>query len=64
MYGTIYSLDATRCIILHLAATQSLYHAVLPSLPPHLQQRLPLWQCSAVVAVVVLLLGQIRCVSI
>lgn len=60
VYGTIYSLDATRCIILHLAATQSLYHAVLPSLPPHLQQRLPLWQCSAVVAVVVLLLGQIR----
>ena len=27
MYWTVYSLDATRCIILHLAATQSLQHA-------------------------------------
>ncbi|KAG2491782.1 hypothetical protein HYH03_009942 [Edaphochlamys debaryana] len=56
VYGTIYSLDATRCIILHLAATQSIYHALAPSL----ETPLPLWQCSAVVAVAVLLLGQIR----
>ncbi|PNW82897.1 hypothetical protein CHLRE_06g298750v5 [Chlamydomonas reinhardtii] len=56
VYITIYSLDATRCIILHLAATQSLFHALSPSL----QQVLPLWQCSVIVAVVVLLLGQIR----
>ncbi len=27
VYWTVYSLDATRCIILHLAATQSLQHA-------------------------------------
>ncbi|GFR52080.1 hypothetical protein Agub_g14540 [Astrephomene gubernaculifera] len=56
VYATIYSLDATRCIILHLAATQSLSHA----LTPLLGSALPLWQCSAIVAVVVLLLGQIR----
>lgn len=58
VYITIYSLDATRCIILHLAATQSLYHAVAPSLPAG--QELPLWQCSVVVAMLILLLGQIR----
>ncbi|GIL51251.1 hypothetical protein Vafri_7121, partial [Volvox africanus] len=56
VYVTIYSLDATRCIILHLAATQSLYHAIAPVL----EEALPLWQCSVIVAVVVLLLGQIR----
>ncbi|GLC36986.1 hypothetical protein PLESTB_000171200 [Pleodorina starrii] len=58
VYLTIYSLDATRCIILHLAATQSLFHAVAPLLGP--QGALPLWQCSVLVGVVVLLLGQIR----
>ncbi|GLI62001.1 hypothetical protein VaNZ11_004573 [Volvox africanus] len=56
VYVTIYSLDATRCIILHLAATQSLYHAIAPLL----EEALPLWQCSVIVGVVVLLLGQVR----
>lgn len=56
VYATIYSLDATRCIILHLAATQSLFHALAPSVG----DAMPMWRCSAVVAVVVLLLGQIR----
>jgi hypothetical protein len=44
VYGIIYSLDATRCVILHLAATQSLQHALGASAPP-------MWQCGLAVMV-------------
>ena len=62
----IYSLDATRCVILHLAATQSLRHIFPPGKegevgswdlfngPPP-----PLWQCGAVVLVGAALLVQV-----
>jgi vesicular inhibitory amino acid transporter len=49
VYWTVYSLDATRCIILHLAATQSLQHAA---------GQADCLVCAGIVAVVALLLGQ------
>jgi vesicular inhibitory amino acid transporter len=49
VYWTVYSLDATRCIILHLAATQSLQHAADKS---------DCLVCGAIVAAIALLLGQ------
>lgn len=54
VYAIIYSLDATRCVILHLAAAQSLRH-IFPedSMPP-------LWQCGAGVLVIAALLVQVR----
>lgn len=51
VYWTVYSLDATRCIILHLAATQSLQHATDKS---------DCLICGAIVAVVALILGQVK----
>ncbi|EFJ49048.1 hypothetical protein VOLCADRAFT_104490 [Volvox carteri f. nagariensis] len=56
VYIANYSLGATRSIILHLAATQSLKHAISPILG----EDLPLWQFSIIVGVVVFMLGQIR----
>jgi hypothetical protein len=50
----IYSLDATRCVILHLAATQSLRH-IWPA-----AEQPPLWQCGAAVLVGAALLAQVR----
>jgi hypothetical protein len=44
VYCIIYSLDATRCVILHLAATQSLQHALGDAAPP-------MWQCGLAVLV-------------
>mmetsp|Transcript_35135 Transcript_35135/g.78203 ORF Transcript_35135/g.78203 Transcript_35135/m.78203 type:complete len:519 (+) Transcript_35135:215-1771(+) len=54
VYAIIYTLDATRCVILHLAAAQSLRH-VFPadSMPP-------LWQCGLVVLLLAAVLVQIR----
>lgn len=56
VYAIIYSLDATRCVILHLAATQSLQHALGDSAPA-------MWQCGLIVLAVAGLLTQIRALS-
>ncbi|WIA40146.1 hypothetical protein OEZ86_013545 [Tetradesmus obliquus] len=56
VYVIIYSLDATRCVILHLAATQSLQHALGDSAPP-------MWQCGLAVLVMAGLFTQIRALS-
>jgi hypothetical protein len=53
VYGIIYSLDATRCVILHLAATQSLQHALGDSSPP-------MWQCGLAVMVMAAIATQVR----
>lgn len=53
MYVIIYSLDATRCVILHLAASQSLQHALGPASPP-------LWQCGLVVLGLAGIIVQVR----
>jgi hypothetical protein len=53
VYCVIYSLDATRCIILQLAATQSLHHALGAA-------ALPMWQCGLVVVLLAGLLSQVR----
>ncbi|KAJ9516222.1 hypothetical protein QJQ45_024651, partial [Haematococcus lacustris] len=51
----IYSLDATRCVILHLAAAQSLRHVFSPG-----PDQPPLWQCGAAVLVLAGILVQVR----
>ena len=51
VYWTVYSLDATRCIILHLAATQSLQHAAGYSSSCTL--------CAGIVAVIALAVSQV-----
>jgi hypothetical protein len=53
VYCVIYSLDATRCIILQLAATQSLHHALGAAAPA-------MWQCGLVVLLLAGLLSQVR----
>lgn len=53
VYVIIYSLDATRCIILHLAATQSLQHALGDAAPP-------MWQCGLAILVLAFLANQVR----
>jgi vesicular inhibitory amino acid transporter len=53
VYVIIYSLDATRCVILHLAASQSLQHALGPVSPP-------LWQCGLVVLGLAGIIVQVR----
>jgi hypothetical protein len=50
----VYALDATRCVILHLAATQSLRHALGPALAP------PRGKCGGAVLALVLVLSQAR----
>ena len=50
VYFVVYSLDATRCIILHLAATQSLQHA---------SDRPDCLLCGLAVGAVAILLGQV-----
>jgi hypothetical protein len=52
VYCVIYSLDATRCIILQLAATQSLHHALGAAAPA-------MWQCGLVVVLLAGLLSQV-----
>jgi hypothetical protein len=52
-YAAVYSLDATRCIILHLAAAQSLVHASGGALG--------LWTAGAAVAVAEACLSQVPC---
>jgi hypothetical protein len=54
VYAIIYSLDATRCVILHLAATQSMQHALAESAPP-------MWQCGLAVLVLAAIATQVRC---
>ena len=54
VYIIIYSLDATRCVILHLAASQSLRH-IFPE-----ASRPPVWQCGAIVLIVASVFVQIR----
>ncbi|KAF8063001.1 AVT1D [Scenedesmus sp. PABB004] len=56
VYAIIYSLDATRCIILHLAATQSLQHALGDAAPP-------MWQCGLAVLVLAAAATQVRALS-
>ncbi|WIA36420.1 hypothetical protein OEZ86_007730 [Tetradesmus obliquus] len=56
VYCVIYSLDATRCIILQLAATQSLSHALGAAAPA-------MWQCGLVVVLLAGLLSQVRALS-
>ena len=53
VYIIIYSLDATRCVILHLAASQSLRH-IFP-----VESRPPVWQCGAIVLIGASLLVQV-----
>ena len=50
VYFVVYSLDATRCIILHLAATQSLQHA---------SDRPDCLLCGLAVGAVAIVLGQV-----
>lgn len=52
VYIIIYSLDATRCVILHLAATQSLQHAWGDTSPP-------LWVCGLIVAAIAVIIVQV-----
>jgi hypothetical protein len=52
----VYTLDGTRCVILHLAATQSLEHALGDHAPP-------LWQCGLIVLVLAAVAAQIRALS-
>lgn len=54
MYVIIFSLDATRCVILHLAATQSMQHALAEAAPP-------MWQCGLAVLVLAAIATQVRC---
>ena len=54
VYATIYSLDATQCVILHLAATQSLRHIFPGDAMPSI------WQAGAVVVVIACILVQVR----
>ena len=51
VYFVVYSLDATRCIILHLAATQSLQHA---------SNKSDCLICGVIVGIVAIVLGQVR----
>ncbi|KIY96818.1 amino acid transporter [Monoraphidium neglectum] len=55
-YAIVYTLDGTRCVILHLAATQSLEHALGDAAPP-------LWQCGLIVLVIAAVASQIRALS-
>lgn len=55
-YTIVYTLDATRCVILHLAATQSLEHALGDAAPP-------LWQCGLIVLGIAAVASQIRALS-
>ena len=57
VYAVIYTLDATRCIILHLAATQSLQHAL--GSPPGV----PFWWLGGAVAVGAWALAQVRALT-
>lgn len=52
VYAIIYSLDATRCVILHLAATQSLQHALGDAAPA-------MWQCGLAVLVMAAIATQV-----
>ena len=52
VYWTVYTLDATRCVILQLAAMQSLQHAVN-------NEAVPLYVYGAIVAVAAVLLAQV-----
>ena len=55
VYVTIYSLDAIQCVLLHLAATQSLRH-VFPA------DGMPtIWQAGAAVVVIASVLVQVYC---
>ncbi len=51
-YSVVYSLDAARCVILHLAAAQSLQRAAGGALG--------LWPAGGVVSAAVLSLSQVR----
>jgi vesicular inhibitory amino acid transporter len=53
VYVVIYSLDATQCVIIHLAATQALRHTFPEDDTP------ALWQCGAAVWVVACLFAQV-----
>ena len=55
VYFVVYSLDATRCIILHLAATQSLQHAT---------DRPDCLLCGLAVGAVAIILGQVSAPSV
>ena len=55
-YAIVYTLDGTRCVILHLAATQSLQHALGAAAPP-------LWQCGLAVLVIAAAAAQVRALS-
>ncbi|GAX75713.1 hypothetical protein CEUSTIGMA_g3156.t1 [Chlamydomonas eustigma] len=54
VYMVIYSLDATQCVIIHLAATQALRHTFPEESAP------PLWKCGAAVWVVACIFAQIH----
>ena len=53
VYVTIYSLDATQCVLLHLAATQSLRHIFPADGMP------PVWKAGALVVVIACSLVQV-----
>lgn len=50
--GIVCTMDATRCIIVHLAATQSLQHTIC-------DDTIPLWYYGVVVGVVAVILVQV-----
>ncbi len=52
VFVVTYIIDSTRCIVMHLAASQSLEH-VFP------ERALPLWACGLIVSAPVLGLGQV-----
>ena len=54
VFFIIYLLDGSRCVILHLAASQSLRH-IFPA-----DERPPLWQCGLLVLIASLVLVQVR----
>ena len=53
VYATIYSLDATQCVILHLAASQSLRHIFPGDWMPSL------WQCGAAIVPIACIMVQV-----
>ena len=52
VYGVVCTMDATRCIIVHLAATQSLQHTIC-------NDNISLWYYGIVVGVIAIILVQV-----
>lgn len=55
-YWITYTLDATRCIVMHLAATKCAQYALL-------REDVPLWQYAGAVCLMMLVVGQVKCLE-